>query len=55
MSIMKKKVILLGIIIVLVLYIIFLHCIKSTGNAGISPDARLLLTTAVWAENADIE
>ena len=55
MSVMKKKVILFGIIIVLVLYIIFLHYITSTGEADMSPDARLLLTTTVWADNTDIE
>jgi hypothetical protein len=55
MRAMKNKVILFGIIIVLVLYIIFLHCIKSTGNEDISLDARLLITTGVWAENTDIE
>ncbi len=55
MSVMKKKVIIFGIIIVLVLYIIFLHCITSTRNAGDTPGIRLLLTTGVWKENSDIE
>jgi hypothetical protein len=51
MSALKNKVILFGIIIVLVLYIIFLHC---TTRTGISPDARLIITTSVWAENVTI-
>ena len=52
---MKNNVVMSGIMITLVLYIIFLHCITSTRNAGISLDARLLLTTGVWAENADMD
>ena len=55
MSVMKKKVIIFGVIIVLVLYIIFLHCITSTRNAGIAPGTRLLLTTDVWKDNSNIE
>ena len=55
MSVMKKKVIIFGVIIVLVLYIIFLHCITSTRNADITPGTRLILTTDVWERHANIE
>ena len=58
MSVMKKKVIIFGVIIVLVLYIIFLHCIISTRYAryaDITPGNRLILTTDVWERHANIE
>ena len=55
MSAMKKKFIIFGIIIVLVLYIVFLHCITYTRNTGMSADTRFFLTMDVWADNVDIE
>lgn len=32
-----------------------MHCITNIRNTGITPLARLLITTSVWAENTDIE
>lgn len=52
---MKMKIIISGIIIVLVLYIIFLHCTTTTEHAGVTPITRSLLTLDIWGENEDIE
>ncbi len=52
MRAMKKKFVVFGIIVVLVLYIIFLHWTINTRNTGIT---RLFTTTSVWAGNTDIE
>lgn len=54
MSIMKKKVIICSVIIVLVLYIIFLHCIISKRSVSVTPIMRAILTTDVMRQNARI-